>query len=79
VKRFADMRQVVSYVGLHTVEHSSDNQNKRRRYGKISKHGDRMLRWSLVQSAVAATRYDPRLKRFYSRLLHRKGIVLTRV
>ena len=73
------MRQVVSYVGLDSVERSSDNRNKRRRYGKISKQGDRMLRWLLVQSAVAATRYDPRLKRFYSRLLHRKGVPVARV
>jgi hypothetical protein len=79
VERFAGMRQVVSYVGLDSVEHSSDNQNKRRRYGKISKQGDRMLRWLLVQSAVAATRHDPRLKRFYRRLLLRKGIALARV
>ena len=79
VERFAGMRQVVSYVGLDSVEHSSDNPNKRRRYGKISKQGDRMLRWLLVQSAVAATRYDPRLKRFYRRLLLRKGIAVARV
>lgn len=79
VKRFAGMRQVVSYVGLDSVEHSSDNQNKRRRYGKISKQGDRMLRWLLVQSAVAATRRDERLKRFYRRLLLRKGIAVARV
>ena len=42
IKRFAGMRQVVSYVGLDSVERSSDNPNKRRRYGKISKQGDRM-------------------------------------
>jgi len=39
-------------VGLDSVEHSSDNQNKRRRYGKISKQGDRMLRKLLVWSWV---------------------------
>ncbi len=79
VERFAGMRQVVSYVGLDSVERISDNRNQRRCYGKISKQGDRMLRWLLVQSAVAATRYDQRLKRFYCRLLHRKGVPVARV
>ena len=58
VERFAGMRQVVSYVGLDSVERSSDNRNQRRRYGKISKQGDRMLRWLLVQSAVSATPFQ---------------------
>ncbi len=38
-----------------------------------------MLRWLLVQSALSATRYEPRLKRFYSRLLHRQGMPVARV
>jgi hypothetical protein len=74
-----EAEDVDSLPGEVNAGHSSDNQNKRRRYGEISKQGDRMLRWLLVQSAVAVTQHDRRLKRFYSRLLHRKGIAVARV
>ncbi len=78
VGRFSTAKQVVAYAGLDSVEASSDNLHKKRRYGSISKQGDRTLRWLLVQGAVTATRRDPRLKRFYRRLLHRKGMPVAR-
>ena len=79
VQRFSTAKQVVCYVGLDSVESSSDNLHKKRRYGSISKQGERTLRWLLVQSAVAAARWNPALKRFYRRLLHRKGMPVARV
>ena len=78
VQRFSTAKQVVCYVGLDSVESSSDNLHKKRRYGSISKQGERTLRWLLVQSAVAAARWNPALKRFYRRLLHRKGMPVAR-
>jgi transposase len=78
IRRFSTLKQVVAYVGLDSVEGSSDNLHKRRRYGSISKQGDRTLRWLLVQCAVSATRHNAVLKRFYRRLLQRKGMPVAR-
>ena len=36
VQRFSTAKQVVCYVGLDSVESSSDNLHKKRRYGSIS-------------------------------------------
>jgi transposase len=72
VQRFARAKQVVSYVGLDSVESSSDNLHRSRRYGNISKQGDRQLRWLLIQSATTACQYHPQLRRFYKRLTYRK-------
>ncbi len=77
--RFAGAKKVVGYVGLDSVEASSDNLHKKRRYGSISKQGDRTARWLLIQCVVTAVRLNPVLKRFYRRLLHRKGMPVARV
>ena len=79
VERFERLKQVVAYVGLDSMEDSTDNRHKVRRYGSISKQGDRTLRWLLLQCAVAAQRHNPQLRRFYSRLVHRKGMPVARV
>lgn len=77
--RFPSLKKVVGYVGLDSMESSTNNPHKKRRYGSISKQGDRTLRWLLGQAAVTATRHNPALKRFYRRLLHRKGMPVARV
>lgn len=81
IERFATSKKLVAYVGLDSVEYSSDNLHKTRRYGAISKQGDRTLRWLLIQCANNASRYHPQLRGFYYRLLNRKpwGIVRTAV
>jgi transposase len=73
VERFAGVKQVVSYVGLDSMESSSDNLHRPRRYGRISKQGDRQLRWLLIQCATVACQNHPQLRRFYERLKHRKA------
>jgi transposase len=69
VERFANSRKLVSYLGLNPREHSSGG---RQRLGAISKQGNSMMRWLLVQSAQTAARYDPQLRRTYQRLRFRR-------
>ncbi|MDA2925007.1 IS110 family transposase [Acidobacteria bacterium AH-259-L09] len=78
VERFANARRLVGYVGLDSLEHSSDNLHKKRRYGRISKQGDRTLRWLLIQCATKACRIHPQLRRFYRRLQYRKSWAVAR-
>jgi transposase len=69
VERFANSRKVVSYLGLNPREHSSGGHQ---RLGAISKQGNSMLRWLLVEAAQTAARFDPELRRVYHRLKFRR-------
>jgi transposase len=69
VERFPNSRKLVSYWGLNPREHSSGG---RQRLGAISKQGNTMMRWLLVEAAQTAARLDPQLRRTYQRLKKRK-------
>ena len=69
VTRFPNSRKVVSYLGLNPREDSSGG---RQRLGSISKQGNSMMRWLLVEGAHRAVVYDPELRRAYQRLKFRR-------
>jgi transposase len=64
-RRFPRGKQVASYLGLIPAEESSGDK---RRLGHISKQGNPMLRWLLVQAATIAQRYDAGWRRQYVQL-----------
>ena len=64
-QRFPRGKQVASYLGLIPSEESSSDK---RRLGHISKQGNTLLRWLLVEAASKAQRYDPSWHRQYLRL-----------
>ena len=70
ISRFANSRALVSYLGLNPGEHSSGG---RQRLGHISKQGNQMLRWLLVEAGHGAAQFDPELRRKYQRLKFRRG------
>ena len=70
-KRFASVRKVAAYAGLEPMEHSS---GEKRRYGAISKAGNRLLRYLLGEAAHMAARSDDELKQFFRRLKVRCGV-----
>ena len=76
VERFPDDRHVTSYLGLIPREDSSGG---RQRFGHLTKQGNRLLRWLLVEAAGVACRYDPCLRRGYRRLAFRKGTAVAKV
>ena len=55
-ERFACGKQIASYVGLIPCE---DSGSDRRRLGHITKQGNSLLRFLLVEAAQAAVRRDP--------------------
>ncbi|GAC1668032.1 MAG: hypothetical protein PVS2B1_25950 [Candidatus Dormibacteraceae bacterium] len=77
VERFHRSRQVVSYLGLNPREHSSGGS--RQRLGSISKQGNIMMRWLLVEAGQTAARLDPELHRKYLRLKIRRGSSVAKV
>ena len=76
VERFRRSKQVVSYLGLNPRESSSGG---RRRLGAISKQGNSMARFLLVEAAQTASIYDEELRRDYQRLKFRRGTAVAKV
>jgi len=76
VERFPNGRHVVSYWGLNPREHSSGG---RQHLGSISKQGNTMMRWLLVEAAQTAARFDPQLRRIYQRLKKQKASGVAKV
>jgi transposase len=76
VSRFQRSKQVVSYLGFHPSEESSGG---RQRLGSISKQGNSMVRYLLVEAAQTASLYDPELRRDYQRLKFRRGSGVAKV
>jgi len=76
IERFANSRKLVSYWGLNPSEHSSGG---RQRLGAISKQGNSMMRWLLIEAAQTAARLDPQLRRIYQRLKSRRHSGIAKV
>jgi transposase len=76
VERFPDTRHLTSYLGLIPQEESSGS---RQGFGHLTKKGNRLMRFLLVEAAGIASRYDPRLQRAYRRLAFRKGAAIAKV
>ena len=68
--RFPCGKQVASYLGLVPLEDSSGN---RRRLGHITKQGNSMLRFLLVEAAQVTVRSLPQWRRKYAHLMMRRG------
>jgi transposase len=68
-ERFHRGKQIGSYVGLIPCEDSSAG---RQRLGHISKQGNTLLRFLLVEAAQAAVRWDPDWRRRYLHLAMRR-------
>jgi transposase len=76
VHRFRRSKQVVSYLGLNPREDSSGG---RQRLSSISKQGNAMTRYLLVEAAQTASRFDSELRRDYLRLKFRRGHEVAKV
>jgi transposase len=75
--RFADGKELASYVGMIPSEHSSGG--RRQRLGGLSKQGNALLRYLWCEATIHAVQRDPELKRFYRRKLMQKGLGKARV
>src|SRR5450432_2441263 len=76
VRRFPRGKQVASYLGLIPREHSSGGKQ---RMGGISKQGNRLLRFLLVEAANIAVRFDPELRKEYLHRCHQKHFTVAKV
>jgi len=75
VTRFRRKR-VASYLGLNPSDESSGG---RRRLGAISKQGNTMVRWLLIEAVHHTVRGDSVLRQDYQRLRFRRGHAVAKV
>src|SRR5271169_1700366 len=76
IARFARSKKIASYLGLNPSEESSGG---RRRLGGISKQGNTMVRWLLIEAVYPAVRKDAALRQDYLRLKFRRGHAIAKV
>jgi len=76
VTRFPRSKKIASYLGLNPSEESSGG---RRRLGAISKQGNTMVRWLLIEAVYPAMRQDLALRQDYQRLKFRRGHAVAKV
>ena len=74
--RFQCGKQIASYLGLVPAEESS---GERRRLGHISKQGNSLLRFLLVEAAQVTVRSDPEWRSKYFHLAMRRGRKIAKV
>jgi transposase len=75
-ERFRCGNQVASYVGLVPAE---DSSGERQRLGHISKQGNTLLRFLLVEAAQVTIRSDAEWRRRYFHLALRRGRKIAKV
>jgi transposase len=74
--RFGCGKQIASYLGLVPAE---DSSGERRRLGHISKQGNSLLRFLLVEAAQVTVRCDPRWRNQFFHLAMRRGRKIAKV
>ena len=74
--RFQCGKQIASYLGLVPLE---DSSGQRRRLGHITKQGNPLLRFLLVEAAQVTVRSDPEWRNKYFHLAMRRGRKIAKV
>ena len=74
--RFQCGKQIASYLGLVPLE---DSSGQRRRLGHITKQGNSLLRFLLVEAAQVTVRSDPEWRSQYFHLAMRRGRKIAKV
>ena len=74
--RFGCGKQIASYLGLVPLE---DSSGSRRRLGHITKQGNSLLRFLLVEAAQVTVRSDPQWRSRYHHVMMRRGRKIAKV
>lgn len=76
IERFRNPKKLVSYTGLAPSTYQSGNKT---RHGRITKQGNKWLRWALVEAAQRTPIKSPYFKKYYNRLKQKIGSNRARV
>jgi transposase len=70
INRFKKFKKLACYVGIIPSQYQS---SKKLYYGRITRLGNKYMRWALVQAANIAIKKDCKLRAFYERIAKKKG------
>jgi len=76
ISRFNNHKQLCSYAGITASVYQSGSTT---RYGHITKQGNKMIRWILMQAVLKTARRPNGIQRFYKRMLNKKGMKIAKV
>lgn len=76
ISRFSNYKQLCSYAGITASVYQS---GQTLRYGHITKQGNKMLRWILIQAVLKTASNTNAIQRFYKRMLEKKGNRIAKV
>jgi transposase len=76
IQRFPSPDQLTAYAGLVPRQHQSGAHSY---HGHITKAGNALLRWVMVEAAQTAIRWDPHWKQVYERIARRRGASIATV
>lgn len=68
--RFRTAKKFAGYTGLVPSTYSSGTRTF---HGRLTKQGNKWLRWAFIEAVSPATRRSPWLRRYYQRLKTRRG------
>jgi transposase len=70
IERFRTAKKFASYTGLVPSTYAS---GQRMVHGRLTKQGNKWLRWAFVEAVSPAIRCSPWLRSYYQRIKHRRG------
>ena len=76
IDRFSSAKQLASYTGLIPSTYASGGYT---RHGRITKQGNKWLRWAFVEATTKVKRTNPQFNSYYTPLAKRKGDKIAKV
>ncbi len=70
IRRFPNEKKFFSYIGIIPSTFSSGGRTF---HGRLTKQGNKYLRWALVEAIWPAVRSDPEFRAYYQRIRVKKG------
>jgi transposase len=70
IRRFRDPKKFAAYTGLIPSTYSSGS---RLVHGRLTKQGNKWLRWAFIEAVTPAISYSPMLRRYYGKIKTRRG------
>jgi transposase len=70
IRRFPSADQLASYAGLVPSQHQSGDHDY---HGSITKAGNSLLRWLMVEAARSAVRWDAHWRQVHDQIARRRG------